>query len=915
MRCALCSCKRVSSGALVASAILVLAVLARGAQALPAFPGAEGPGSTASGGRNYSVYHVTNLNDTGPGSFREAINGAGASNRIVVFDVGGTIWMSGGWVNTGVSNITIAGQTAPGGGIVIYGLGTKFTGTNVVVRNVHFRPGDAQAGGRDGLWLETKNSIIDHCSVEWSTDEGISSTDAVENTTVQYCFISEGLNYAGHSYGCIAHSEVDGAVISYHHNLFANNKSRNPRLGNSSNAQHVVDFRNNVLYDWISNCGYSTNAEEGDGSFIGNYYIAGPSTQSDDRAEAFTAAGARTHIYQSGNKIDSNLNGVFDGTDTGWGMFTGLYTKVSTEFAIPNIYYTQTADAALQTVLNYAGAFWWNRDTVDARIVNQVRTGTGAVINHTSDVGGFTYFPEVHRPADWDTDNDGMPNYWELAYGLDPNVDDHNGDFDADGYTNLEEYINQLEWFPPPKPIVWLGGSSGTAGRYELITNWDIPWQPTLADQAEINSGKATVGYIGQEAGTLYVANTPGGSAELAVTAGKLTVGNNLVLGGTTNSNGTLTVSGGTLVVGNTLRVSNASSAMGIVTLSGGSISGYRTYVGAIGMGTFVQTAGTHQLSNSLLVGGETNSKGTGNYTLSEGLLKLGDSLKIGIEGVGTFIHSGGSVDITNNLWMHRGSYWLGGSGKVNVNNTVSLGYGSVMEILGGSLTVSGPMLMASGASSAAELKVAKAAYVEVGGLTINSGGGRSTKVTMELDANGPSLIRTTGVASLAGTLEVDRDSNTYRPNQGNTFTLILATSGTSNFSTISSNIPGLLLIDPNDPGLGYWPAFRGAFDANADYVVTFQGAMPGDIGGDNKVSITDLGDLAAHWGNTSASWSQGDFDGDGQVNVADLGDLAAHWGQTGLAPSAAPPEVFVPEPTVLALLALGGLALIRRRS
>ncbi len=795
-----------SSGAHVAVAILVLAALAGGAQALPAFPGAEGPGSTASGGRSYSVYHVTNLNDTGAGSFREAITGTGASNRIVVFDVGGTIWLSNlptdHWLRTGANNITVAGQTAPGGGIVIYGQGVKFTGTNVVIRNIHFRSGDAQDPTRDDLWLQTKDSIVDHCSAEWATDEGISSTDAARNTTVQYSIIAEGLNYNGHSYGGMIGFDTPGEVVTYHHNLFAHNKSRNPRIGNVNSIVNVVDFRNNAVYDWISNCGYSGDNEEGDVNFIGNYYIAGPSTSTSTKAFS-GGSGGKTNIYQSGNKIDSNKNGVFDGTDTGWGMFTGSYgtSPGGTAYTVPTVY-TQTADDALQTVLNYAGAFWWNRDTVDARIVNQVRTGTGAVISHTSDVGGFTYYPQVFRdPNVYDPDRDGMLSDWETAHGLDPSVADGNGDYDADGYTNIEEYINQLGWFPPPKPIIWLGGSSGTAGRYELITNWDIPWQPTLADQAEINSGKATVAYPNQEAGTLYVANTAAGSAELSVTAGKLTIGNALHLGSASGARGTASISGGMMAV-----------------------------------------------SGSVALGG-------------------------------------------------------GGGGAVGL-----------LTLTGGSLTATGPIVLASASSSTGELKVARAAYVEVGGLTINSGGGRSTKVSMELDANGPSLIRTTGAATLAGTLAVDRTTTAYRPSQGNQFTLILATSGTSNFGSITSNIPGLLLIDPNSLGLGYWPIFRGAFDANADYVVTFQGAMPGDAGGDNKVNAADLGDLAANWGQSGRTWTQGDFGGDGQVNAADLGDLAANWGQTGLAPSAAPPEAPIPEPATLTLLSLVSLATLRRK-
>ncbi len=797
---------------------MALCLLSLPAYGIPAFPGAEGYGANSTGGRNGDVYHVTSLADTNTvGTLRYGINNAPAAGRTIVFDISGMITLTN-TLQVNKNKVTIAGETAPEQGICLKNHPFEINASNVTVRNIRSRLGtDANQEDDCMTLVGGDNIMIDHCSASWSVDEVLSVKQGATavHATVQNSFIVEALydsihSKGPHSYGSLIRPGVN-AWYSWYNNLYADNWSRNPRPGYDTSQTLVFDFRNNVIYNWVDQAGYT--ADDGSGclkmNYVGNYAIVGPSGTKVYIFNGANISASELQIYQSGNKMDANKNGVADGNDNGWGMFTGVLdgSKMTSEFAMDPNYpavYTLTADAALETVLNYGGAFFWNRDTADANVVAQVRSyGTaGAIYDTVAQAGGYPTYPQTFRdPNVYDTDKDGMLNSWETSHGLDPNVYDANGDIDNDGYTNLEEYLHWLSPIPPPKPIVWLGGSSGTAGRYELIANWDIPWQPTLADKAEINSGKATVAYPNQEAGTLYVANTAAGSAELSVTAGKLTIGNALHLGSASGARGTASISGGMMAV-----------------------------------------------SGSLALGG-------------------------------------------------------GGSGAVGL-----------LTLTGGSLTATGPIVLASGASSTGELKVAKPAYVEVGGLTINSGGGRSTKVLMELDANGPSLIRTTGAATLAGTLAVDRTTTAYRPSQGNPFTLILATSGTSNFGSITSNIPGLLLKDPNTPALGYWPIFRGAFDANADYVVTFQGAMAGDAGGDNKVNAADLGDLAANWGQSGRSWTQADFGGDGQVNAADLGDLAANWGQTGLAPSAAPPETPVPEPASAILFVTGVLGLLQKR-
>ncbi len=556
--------------------LMLLAVLLIGTHVtladIPAFSGAEGAGSTATGGRGQEVYHVTNLNEAGPGSFVDALS---QSNRLIVFDVSGVITLNtpdsasgrnDHFLRVGKSNLTIAGQTAPGNGIVIVGTGMKFTGDNVVMRNISTRPGimwNGQTRTMDGLWLQTQNSIFDHISVAWASDEGISGSDAVANTTVQYSIAAEGL--MDHSYGAIMGPDTANTVLSYHHNLFTNNRSRNPRLGNEVGAVNVADFRNNVLYNWGGNAGYSGNNQEGDGNFVGNYYVAGPNTNSGDRSEAFSGGSLLTNIYQSGNKIDPDLDGVFDGTDTGWSMFNRTYTKEDNPLAAPNVT-TQTADDALNTVLHHSGSQWWSRTSTDTRVVNDVRSaGTaGDLIYDPSEVGGWPTEAEIHRPADWDIDGDGMPGYWELEHGLDPEVANNNADFDNDGYTDVEEYINEIAAWPAPRPIVFTGA---TNGRYAQITNWDIPFQPSRFDTAIINTGVVEIDAVGQHAGNLILGANSDDNPTFNITSGWIKVeqaayglsDGRTVIGDHAEATATLNLSGGLLRT-ETLNKNSASS-------------------------------------------------------------------------------------------------------------------------------------------------------------------------------------------------------------------------------------------------------------------------------------------------------------------------------------------------------------------
>ncbi|MHC4310263.1 MAG: pectate lyase family protein, partial [Planctomycetota bacterium] len=405
-----------------------------------AFPGAEGAGRYSTGGRGGDVYHVTNLNDSGAGSLRYGLNLA-AGPRIIVFDVSGNIELQSD-LSIG-SDITIAGQTAPGDGITICNRQTTLRSGNVIVRYIRFRPGDVYCPGYepDSLSIRGANNVIvDHVSTSWGIDEVLSATHGSSNVTVQWSMVTEALHNSCHQKGNHGYgSLINGGDFTFHHNLYAHNNSRNPRPGAGEGTR--LDWVNNVVYNPGGKFGY------GDGSseiplyinYVCNYGIGGPNT----RATAmYRSTEPYTHIYQSGNLMDLNKNGILDGRDNGWDMFSGPETHHGTGFNLPEVT-THSALEAYNLVVAEAGASLV-RDAVDNRVIETVRNQTGAHIDSQREVGGW---PELNsEAAPLDTDQDGMPDDWELAQGLDPyKPSDANGDRDGDGYTNIEEYIN---WIP-----------------------------------------------------------------------------------------------------------------------------------------------------------------------------------------------------------------------------------------------------------------------------------------------------------------------------------------------------------------------------------------------------------------------------------------------------------------------------------
>jgi pectate lyase len=378
------------------------------------------------------VLFVDNLSDSGPGSLRAAVEAKGP--RTVIFRVSGTIQLEKQLLIK-QPFITIAGQTAPGDGICLANYEFYVATHDAIVRHLRCRPGNGKPGERDALTVrECETGIVDHCSASWAVDEVLSTTKS-KNVTVQWCIISEALHDAGHHKGNHGYGgliQCEGAT--YHHNLYAHNRSRNPRPGSG-----VIDFRNNVIYDWNGMAGYA----EGNThrlNYIANYLKAGPSTL-DGAAIAFHTGKEKTFIHFAGNVLEGV---VAPGEDDAKIVNVRNGGNVSpTPHEVPTVK-TESAIEARDRVFKEAGAVLPKRDAVDARVVEQVRRGTGHQINTANDVGSW---PELKStPPAVDADQDGMPDAWEIAAKLNP-IDpaDRNADADADGYTNLEEFLNATD--------------------------------------------------------------------------------------------------------------------------------------------------------------------------------------------------------------------------------------------------------------------------------------------------------------------------------------------------------------------------------------------------------------------------------------------------------------------------------------
>ena len=447
---------------------------------IPAFPQAEGYGVLTPGGRynpltgqNGTIIKVTNLNDAGPGSFREAVNTAGP--RIITFEVSGIIELE---TEIAILEpfVTIAGQTAPGDGICLKNYGMTIMAPNVVVRFMRFRPGDVieeNADNIDSLSVigvsprDTYNVVIDHCSLSWSQDETFSTWYAAHDITIQWCIISEGLNKAfhpkeTHSMGLLVGDRADN--VSVHHNLDAHHLWRNPLL-----ISGRIDYINNMHYNFER--GMELSYQGGypiTGNIIGNKWIPGPNTTLEFMPTIIV-------YYDSPNKGDplvflNDNQGPMEGNIAEWAYDNDLISPTweyihGTEKDEFLEHYTanqlfsgrpyvgiQPRDEAYEDVLQFAGASFV-RDDTDLRIIDDVVNRTGKAIDSVNEVGGWSSYDQTEVPLD--SDNDGIPDSWEIANGLnylDPS--DNWNDEDDNGYVEIEEYVNSLvDHLYPVEPL------------------------------------------------------------------------------------------------------------------------------------------------------------------------------------------------------------------------------------------------------------------------------------------------------------------------------------------------------------------------------------------------------------------------------------------------------------------------------
>ncbi len=477
-----------------AALLLTVSIAPAANSQIKAFPQAEGFGAASVGGRGGVVYHVTRLDDSANnpavGTLRYGIEQHALGQPItIVFDVGGYITLD---ERLGITRdkVTIAGQTAPGG-IGVRNQGLSNGGDDVVIRHMRFRPGESSGGEGDVDAISSNyNShrvIYDHISAEFSTDGGF---DAQANDlTLQYSSVSWGL--LNHSTGSLFESPHR---MTLHHNLYAHNNTRNPK----HRVVDTLDFRNNVVYNWDSRAfemqGTTTPNIFWSSNVDGNYFIDGPEKDNTKPLSGGTLDDYGT--WFGANAYDSDQDSVHDGIEYSAlpdnsapsAISSALTTWSSSPYPVTDaVWQDASTDAAYHRTLAQFGATPWDRDEVDQLLHDDVVNRTGTFIDQEDQLvargvsnAGFGTLGGSLAPTD--TDRDGIPNAWEERHGTNPLVANNNGDFDYDGYTDLEEYLNDLAAFAAAGPLEFNG-----IGRYADWQRWTNRWEPSREDDVPRN--------------------------------------------------------------------------------------------------------------------------------------------------------------------------------------------------------------------------------------------------------------------------------------------------------------------------------------------------------------------------------------------------------------------------------------------
>ena len=718
-------------------AVLVAAACAVGTPVVGqtlAFPEAEGFGRFATGARtnlgSASVYHVTNLNDSGAGSFRDAVSQA---NRFVVFDVGGVVTLNSVAVIS--SNVTIAGQTAPGG-FAVYGDRLAFNGANnTVSRYIAVRKGEAGTREDSVSLSRGSNMIFDHMSVTWGVDETFSmnpdSGQVIDNITIQNTVIAQGLDRLGHSAGGLM-TLGEGSRFSIVKSLFADNVTRNPKVRGEN------EFINNVIYGYET-AGYimgDTVNMSSHANAIGNYFIEGPV----DGSSPFASGTPQFEIYGADNWVDGDRDGLLDGSRIT--TYPGA-TVAATPFAFPTTA-SMTAQQAVSFVTQHAGPTI-TRDEVDTRIMQGVLSyGTlGGVILRDTDLFPTFAAPRVAFGRLADTDNDGMPDGWERSRGLNPASATDWKTFSG-GYTNLELYLNEL-------------GANETASRWTVASGtWGGAgsWSggvPTFSTAAAVSG---TSGLATGQALARRLSIGDGGPGRLNVTGGSLDIFERLHLG--PSSDGTLSITGGSVAAGEIVLggLSGTTPTAGLLVMTGGTLQAAFIRAGSAG-GRFDWTAGAVHLTASPNVAVPTVVGPAGGTIATNGFSGTWSGVLTGSGGLTK--NGAGTLTLT-------GSNTLLGNVRVNagtlaLNHVAAAGPGTIL--LGG-----GEVAFGSVSGIATPIVMLASGTLSAGGITLNGAisGSASHRLGIATTTTG-NLTLAGSLAGFAGTLDFGPSSGNIRLN------------------------------------------------------------------------------------------------------------------------------------------------------